>query len=286
MKNIFNNCSRIKLTIVITLFSIMLTACGGGDSNQNVESNLTGTWKHTQIHKYYDAETDEYLGSNFIDVSLIFKEELGEIKYYACWGDGTNGAPVSKTDTQIITDDGSFFSRIFTKNIDGSYSTQEVKNLQDGGDDTTYYNQSFVLSKISNEIIIDKGLLVLNGPVSVAEYNHACVVRHYSNINDGAIYEIVIPYDDSTITLSLLTQSNPVVGPVNYTLASSSDSPIRLNISSQSTGFWNTVGSNTLTLETTSINIIESTDSILSGTYSFTTNDNLNYDGEFLMELQ
>ena len=105
-------------------------------------------------------------------------------------------------------------------------------------------------------------------------------------MDDGKIYDIVIPYDDSMLTLSLLTQSNPAVGPVTYTLATSSDSPIRLDVSSQSTAFWNIVGSNTLSLGTTNINIIESTDSILSGTYSFTTNDNLNYDGEFLMELR
>lgn len=284
--NVFNNCSRIKSTIVITLFSIMLTACGGGDSNQDIDLNVTGTWKHTQVHKYYNVASNEYLGSNFIEMSLIFKEELEEIKYYPCWGNEGDGAAVSKTETQIITDVDSVFSKKFIKGIDGSYSTQEVKNIPVEGDDTVYYNQSFVLSKKSNEIIIDNGLLILNGPISVTEYNHACVVLHYSNIDDGKIYDIVIPYDDSILTLSLLTQLNPAVGPVTYTLATSSDSPIRLDISSQSTAFWNIVGSNTLSLGTTNINIIESTDSILSGTYSFTTNDNLNYDGEFLMELR
>ena len=284
--NVFNNCSRIKLTIVITLFSIMLTACGGGDSNQDIDLNVTGTWKHTQVHKYYNVASNEYLGSNFIEMSLIFKEELEEIKYYPCWGNVGNGAAVGKTETQIITDVDSVFSKTFIKGVDGSYSTQEVKNIPVEGDDTVYYNQSFVLSKKSNEIIIDNGLLILNGPISVTEYNHACVVLHYSNIDDGKIYDIVIPYDDSILTLSLLTQLNPAVGPVTYTLATSSDSPIRLDISSQSTAFWNIVGSNTLSLGTTNINIIESTDSILSGTYSFTTNDNLNYDGEFLMELR
>ena len=284
--NVFNNGSRIKSTIVITLFSIMLTACGGGDSNQDIDLNVTGTWKHTQVHKYYNVASNEYLGSNFIEMSLIFKEELEGIKYYPCWGNVGNGAGVGKTETQIITDVDSVFSKTFIKGVDGSYSTQEVKNIPVEGDDTVYYNQSFVLSKKSNEIIIDNGLLILNGPISVTEYNHACVVLHYSNIDDGKIYDIVIPYDDSILTLSLLTQLNPAVGPVTYTLATSSDSPIRLDISSQSTAFWNIVGSNTLSLGTTNINIIESTDSILSGTYSFTTNDNLNYDGEFLMELR
>jgi len=273
----------MKITIISILISI-LTACGGGDSNQNVESNMTGTWKHTQIHKYYDTATDKYLASNFIETTLIFKEESGEIKYSPCWGDGTNEAPVIKTDTQLITDYGSFFSRTFTKNVDGSYSTQEVKNLQ--GSSTTYYNQSFTLTKLSNEIIIDKGLLVLNGPVAVTEYNHACFVRHHSNIDNGQRYEIMIPYDDSYIVFGLHLNTKPEVGFVTYTRATSGTTPILLDISSPSTAFWNIVGSNTLTLETTNINIIESTDLILSGTYSFTTHDNLNYDGEFQMELQ
>lgn len=269
--------------ITISILISILTACGGGDSNQNVESNITGTWQHTQIHKYYDTATDEYLGSNFIETTLIFKEKSGEIKYSPCWGLGTNEAPVINAGTQLITDYGSFFSRTFTKNIDGSYSTQEVKNLQ--GSSTAYYNQNFTLTKLSNEIIIDKGLLVLNGPVAVTEYNHACFVRHYSNIDDGRIYEIVIPYDDNFLSLSLTSISKPVVGPVTYTVTTSGTSPILLNILSPSTAFWNTVGSNTLTTDTTNINIIESTDSILSGTFSFTTHDNLSYDGEFQMEL-
>lgn len=273
----------MKIIIISILISI-LTACGGGDSNQNLESDILGTWKHTQIHKYYDTATDKYLGSDFIETTLIFKEESGEIKYSPCWGLGINESPVINTGTQLITDYGSSFSKIFTKNIDGSYSTQEVKVLQ--ASSSTYYNQKLTLTKLSNEIIIDKGLLVLNGPVAVTEYNHACFVHHYSNVNDGRIYEIVIPYDDSFLSLSLTSISKPAVGPVTYTVTTSGTSPILLNILSPSTAFWNTVGSNILTTNTTNINIIESTDSILSGTFSFTTHDNLNYDGEFQMELQ
>lgn len=54
---------------------------------------------------------------------------------------------------------------------------------------------------------------------------------------------------------------------------------------SPATEFSNIVGSNMLNITTADINIIESTNTILSGTFSFVANNNGNYSGEFQMEL-
>lgn len=270
--------------IIISMLVIMLTACGGGDSdsNQNADSNMSGTWRHTQVYRYHNVETNEYLYSNFIETTLIIAEEPDKINYSSCWEYGTNTHVAIKTDNHFYINNG---STAFTLNTDGSYSSQEVTNIKDYELDTKYYNQHFTLTKISNDVIIDKGLLVLTGPVSVTEYNHACLTRQYSDLYDRKIYDLTVPYDDSYLYIRLDLMSKPTVGAVAYTEYEQGVPIFNFDVISPATTFRNTVGSNMLDIRTANINIIESSDTILSGTYSFVANNQENYSGEFQMEL-
>ena len=130
--------------IIITILITMLTACGDDDSNQNADTNMTGTWRQTQVNNYYDATTNKYLSTKILETTFIFKEELEEVRYSSCVGYGINEYLAEKTDTQLKIDNG---TRIFTKNNNGSYSTQEEQNLP-YFDANTYYNRHYVLSKI------------------------------------------------------------------------------------------------------------------------------------------
>ena len=268
--------------IIISILITILTACGGGDSNQNTDSNMSGTWRHTQVHRYHNVETNEYLYTNFIETTLIVTEEIDEINYSSCWEYGTNAHFAIKTDDYFYINNG---TTAFTRNKDGSYSTQEETNIQYSWMPATYFNAHTTLSKISNDIVIDKGLLVLTGPVAVTEYNHACLSRQYSNISDRETYDLTVPYDDSYLYIRLDLMSKPEVGPFNYIEYKEGASIFGFDIISPATAFWDTVGSNILNITTANINIIESSNSILSGTYSFIANNNENYSGEFQMEL-
>lgn len=265
--------------IIIAVFAISLLSCKG--ENETDKNVLTGTWKYTITHENYSIETDEYLYTNYIESTLIITEESGEIKYSSCWEYGINDYIAIKTDSHLSNING----YTFILNEDGSYSTEKDKgNINYPGISTEYYDTHLTLSKISDDVIIDKGLLVLNGPVAVTEYNHACLSHHYSNLFSENIYELTVPYDDRYLNFRLELASKPSEGAVVYSDFTSEDPVSDFFISSNATVFWETVNSNLLAPDTADFNFIESTDMILSGTYSFTVNSE-NYNGEFQIEL-
>ena len=151
---------------------------------------------------------------------------------------------------------------------------------------TTYYNRHFTLEKISNDVIIDKGLLVLSGPVEVTEYNQVCLWHQYSNLYDLRTYVLEVPYDDSRIGIRLNLISTPEVGEVEIIPYNQDAAISGFGVSSSAKKFSDIAGSSILSIDTASINIVESTDNILSGTYSFVANNNESYSGEFQMELK
>ena len=142
------------------------------------------------------------------------------------------------------------------------------------------------LSKISNDVIIDKGLFVLAGPVETSQFNHICLVRHYANDSLGKAYSLYVPYDDDSLVFDIGFLSKLMVGPITYIRNEVGATLLDINIYSSSTAFMNIVGSNTMQINAADLNIIESTESILSGTFSFIDiNSSENYSGEFQMEL-
>lgn len=280
----------MKAAYIFVLLSV-LTGCGH-DNNPPLEENeplveksedMSGTWRHTQVHEYYSVETNEYLYSDFIETTLVINEDSEEVRYSECWEYGKDSHIAIKTEENFSINYG---DTVFTLNDDGRYSTQEENNIQYSGMTSTYFNRYFMLEKISSDVLTDKGLLVLSGPVEVTEYNHVCLWQMYSNADDERIYELQVPYDDSWLDVRINLMSTPGAGEIEYTPYTSGASLYSFSISSNATNFWNIVGSNTLSIDTAIINIIESTDNILSGTYSFVVNNNESYSGEFQMELK
>lgn len=107
------------------------------------------------------------------------------------------------------------------------------------------YTSIATLRKESNDVSIDNGTFVINGPITNAEYNHVCLWHAYANIGDRTTTEILVPFDDDSLSLRLELQGE--IFPGTYAYAQRYDeSQVRLDVMSNSTLYWNLAGSNTL----------------------------------------
>ncbi|MCU7842223.1 MAG: hypothetical protein KZQ93_00125 [Candidatus Thiodiazotropha sp. (ex Monitilora ramsayi)] len=270
-------------SIIVTILLGILSGCGHDNNQAQINPvSMSGTWRFIQVHDFYNVDTDEYLFTEYSESSLIINEESDEIRYYECWEYGSDGHLGIKTDNHFYINYG---NTAFHLNNDGSYSTDTEDNLQYIWSPEMYFNRHYKLEKISSDTLIDKGLLVLSGPVEVTEYNHVCLWKLYSNLFEERTLELQVPYDDMWLGLRIDLTSTPEIGEVSYTRFEEGAAIYGFNISSNASHFWQTVGSNILDIDTANINIIESSNVVLSGTYSFIANNNEDYSGEFSIDL-
>lgn len=273
---------KMKIVVVIIFVAILMGCENQNNTGDEFNAGLSGTWRYTQVHRFYSEQTDEYLYTDSVETSIIVSEDADGIRYYECWQYGGDGIPAIKTENNLYLNSG---NTVYTLNDDGSYSTQEETNITYDWMTDTYFNRHSTLSKLSDDVVIDKGLLVLSGNVELAEYSHVCLWRYYSDLSDQRAYELIVPYDDSYLGMRLDLASVPPVGSVEYTPFAEGASILSFDIVSNANLFWDTEGSNSLYPESATINIVESTSSTLSGSFSFTGQDNGEYSGEFQMDL-
>lgn len=283
----------MKTVLVCLILSLLVIGCdnnndSGSDSEQNNAGStpgnisLPGTWRYTQVHRFFNDQTNEYLYTDYFESTLIFVDDENTIRYYDCWEYGSNGAVAIQTADYIYLNTG---TTAFARTNDGSYITEEETNMTYPGMTGTYFNQHFELTKISDDVNIDSGMLILTGNISVSEYNHVCLLTHYSNTFDRIDYELIVPHDDLNLALKMDFTSTPIVGTYDYSNIATSPQVIYFDVISNSTLFWDTINSNSLAPNPATINITASSDTLLNGTFSFTGQDNGDYSGEFQIDL-
>lgn len=272
----------MKILLFLCLSSVLI-ACNHETSDKTLlDQDLSGTWMHTLIDEYYEMTTDTYIGFVAIESELIFNDDETGVEYHECRHFGSLPRTASKSKSNLELEGYSVNFSVLNPNV---LETPAFEPPTDGSVPPDQYRlRRYRLVKVSEDLNVDRGMLTLNGPVSVAESDQVCLWHVYRDPNLLRTYELIVPYDDDYLSLRIRYENRPGVGIINYDLFNSTPNLESFNINSGASNFWSIVGSNTLGVTTATINISESTDDLLAGTFAFIGQDMGNYSGEFVME--
>lgn len=267
----------------IPLFlAFIISGCSSNSESdtQNSLSNidLTGTWVIENEIETFKTDTGEYLSSEFTRFKYVLEETDIGVKYDRCWEYGGASSPYGiKTEYNFYmnpSDNG------FSLQDDGSL--QQITEFERSSEPGFNFRSTATLTKVSNQVSVDNGTFVLNGPISNTEYSHICLWEGYRNIGGRHQISINTPFDSDSLSLSLSFQGNITPGTYQYTNYNDA-SQITIDVTSNADLFWTQINSNILAPKNVEITIIESTTSKISGTYTFTGQDEGMYSGEFEM---
>ncbi|MDH5446261.1 MAG: hypothetical protein OEY52_11950 [Gammaproteobacteria bacterium] len=267
--------------VTFIIFSFTLIACNHSDDNSSEESvslkdiKISGTWLMSTERQLYKTSTNEYLSSTYISENYIFEDTDKGVKYSRCRNYGRIPLYGIKTDTRFylnIMDNG--FS------LNNENVLEQITEYNNEWEPDFHYKSISKLTKITDTTLVDNGTLIVNGPVSLEEYNHICILAVSYSLGHSKIFEIMTPFDDDYISLRLDTYDKVTPGVFEYE-ERHQESLVKIDLHSNAQKYWNIVGSNTLAPSNATINLIEYSDTKISGSYSFTGLDNESYSGEF-----
>lgn len=270
----------IMRLITLLCLSAALFACNHEAKDTTLmDQDLSGTWLFTRYDAIYDTNTDAYIATEIYNQRLVISDSNLGVLYYECWDVAGVGQSASKTDTHLYIDgNATAFASISTGVLETE--TESLASPNPGQTIERYKR----LEKLTSSVDVDKGLLVLSGPITVSETDTVCVSHQYNDVNDIHIYDLNVPYDNDYLYMRMEIHAGPTTGLHNYTRFVSGADIYYFDILSTSANFWSVVGSNILAPTTATINITESTDSNIAGTFSFVGQDAGNYSGEFSMD--
>jgi hypothetical protein len=263
----------------LILGAIFLTSCNNSTEGTITldQIDLTGTWLLSTEERSYKTSTDEYLSSTYYNESFILEETNNGVAYLPCHFFGNlppnYGFKASDHFYFFPSDNG------FT--LKSTNELEQVKEFTNVGNPEFYYKSISRLKKKSDDIRIDNGTLILKGPVSIEEYNHICIWEVSFSTGITKSIEITTPYDDLYLSLRLDIHEEIYAGTTYQYQSANDSSPVKIDVTSNSTQFNDIVGTNLLQPKDVSINIIEYDDIKISGTFSFTSFNNESYSGEF-----
>ena len=283
---------NIKYLVVAGLL-LSLFGCdsdGDGRRNNQVDSSnsenlnfqsldLSGTWRMVNEERRVRIDTEEYISSTFVEFRYVFEDTGSGVKYDRCWEYGDFYSPHGvKTDEHFYMSPNDPSDTGFT--IQDKDTLVKVTTYENEWEPGFRFESIQTLTKISSDVDVDSGTFILNGPISIEEYSHTCTWQVSSNVGESKTLEFLVPYDDGNINFHFRLTGEIVVGSYYYNEYWESEQ-VNFDINSTADAFWDTVGSNTLSAEDVTINIIESSDAKLSGTFSLLGQDNERYSGEF-----
>ena len=268
-------------TVIPFLLTLVIAGCSNSsDSDPDTQNrlnsiDLTGTWLINSETETYKTDTGEYLSSDFVRFKYVLEETDVGVKYDRCWEYGDVSPYGIKTEY-----------RFYMNASDNGFSLQDDGSLKRITEFERDYQPGFnfksieTLTKISNQVSVDNGTFVLNGPIVSAEYDHVCLWQVHSNIGDRHTIEVVTPFDNDSISLHVDLQGDITPGTYQYTNYND-PSQVTIDISSNSAAFRDQVSSTTLAASNVEVVIIESSSAKISGTYTLTGQDAGMYSGEF-----
>lgn len=273
------------MRIMVLLFSLcLISGCSSDNSDVTkveeialTDIDLTGTWEFVTETRTTKISTGEYLQSDFYTGTMLFDDNENGVQFNECHDYGGAASYGIKTDKNLylhIWDDG--------------YKLLKDGRLQKISASENEYQPGFsfetitTLSKISEEILLDSGTLILNGPVSVEEYNHVCLSQYYSNIGVSKSVELFARYGDSYLSLRLDMVDEISAGQYQYEYRYNGiHKPLLLDVYSGASEFDAVVNSNTLSPGDVTINVSEISEERLMGSFDFIGQDDGSYSGEF-----
>ena len=278
--------SYMKHILLLSLFFSLL-GCGSGQSvnsetsNSLQETDLTGTWVMVNEIRRMNAITGEYLSSKYVEYRYVMEEKENGVVFNKCWDYGGGNESIGvKVNDYFYMD----FSDVgLSLNNEGEL--KHVSSFEKSSEPDSTFQSVKTLRKISDNVQIDSGSYILNGPVSIEEYEHVCVWQVRSNVESTRTVQMIVPYGNTQITLHFWLIGSIQTGEYYYNDSSESEA-IEIDIISNDRSFSDQVGTNSLWPQNVSINITESSDLKMTGTFAFIGQDNGSYNGQFEVYLK
>lgn len=243
--------------------------------------NLTGTWKMTKAEDVYKDSTGEYLYTTYTEQTYVLADTADGVKYERCFEVGGRAPYGVKTATRFymnVNDNG------FTL-VNPDQLVQYSQYTQDSNPGFTY-KATTTLERISSDAVTDNGQLVLSGAnANVNETNTVCYFYVYKNLGTDRHLEVIVPYDDETLAMTMDYSGDLKVGSYSYVQYNNNNQIYSFGVDSNSTAFETAVNSNTLAPSQASITITHTANSLLEGSFSFIGQDAENYTGSFSIQL-
>jgi len=268
--------------LLLLSISFILLGCGSdqGISEEQPhslqETDLTGTWVMTNEVRRTNVITGEYLSSEYFEYRYIMEENDNGVNFNKCWEYGgfkvLTGVKTSQHFYMFLAESG------FALSSDGVL--KQVSSLERSWEPDFNFESVKTLRKLSDGIEIDSGSFILNGPVSVEEYDHVCAWQVYSNVGSRRTLEIIVPYGSTHLSLHFLLIGEIPTGEYYYADSWEAESII-IDVLSNDSLFRDQRGTNTLSPDNVTINIVESNDEKMVGTFAFMGQDNGSYNGQF-----
>lgn len=269
--------------ILILLLMFVITGCDGQMSDETVnqslsDTDLSGTWRYIKESKSYNTSSNEYLYSDFLEYTYIIDDNGVSVNYQSCWRYGDYLISAVKTDEYLYLD---INSTGFSLEPDGDLSRTAVND--DPYNPVNEIRVTETLSKLSSSVQLDSGKFVLNGAITNNEDNHVCLFKSYNSLNSHESIEVVVPFDNSTLSLYFRTTSQLTPDTYQYEQHVSTEL-YSFNIMSNSNTFFSQIGTNNLSPSQATLIITQSTADTYSGTFSFVGIDDQSYSGEFVID--
>lgn len=271
---------------------LVLAGCGSDKSEDDQDNstpgngnpvpktiNLSGTWLKSTEDRRTRIDTGIYESSYFTIFKHLMDDTVTGVQFERCWEYGEPFPLVGvKTSDRFYTFPGSPSDPGYA--IHSESLLTRVTTFEPAWDPGYSYESIETLTKISDSIEIDNGTFILNGPISVAEFNHACVWLATDDPVELQTLEFLAPYTDDSISFHFQFKGGITVGTYHYDELRFADEVV-LDVFSNATAFMNTVGSNALSPTDVTVNITEATPDRLAGSFAFLGMDNQRYTGEF-----
>ena len=169
---------------LLLILSFTLFGCGSDKSVNDEaslslqETDLTGTWVMVDEIRSTNVISGEYLSSQYFEYRYVMEEKEDGVRFNRCWEYGgfneLTGVKTNKRFYLNLSDPG------FTLNSDGEL--EQVSSFERSWEPDFTFQSVKTLRKISDDVEIDSGSYILNGPVSVEEYEHVCAWQVHSSV--------------------------------------------------------------------------------------------------------
>ncbi len=274
-----HTCMGILLILIITNLVAGCMHSDNSPSQKEIQTlasvDLSGTWTMSNEIKKYKVDTGEYLLSTFIEHEYLLDDTDIGVGYAECrrYGGILNYG--------VKTDD-----HFYMNTQDNGFALQDDGTLQMESaytypwDPEYNYESIQTLTKVSDDIQLDYGTFILNGPIAKEEYAHVCRWTAHSNIGKNRTVAIIAPFGDDDMSFQFNIVDDIAAGAYTYSRFVG-NRPFTIDVSSFATEFQSAINSNTLAPDDVSVTFIELTDFRMSGVFSFTGQDEGSYSGEF-----
>lgn len=274
---------KLYYLIWLLVASVLITACTTEESNLNPaadseDDSLSGTWLAASKATYYDLNDIE-TGSSTTYSSVYITENPTEVLFSTClkYYDPSSTPLIHIREGDQLQDIGNFYEP-FTIINNHNLTHTSAQPLSESS--VLYEN---VYRKIDTVAIPTTASLDISGPVTASSTTKACVIQTVSDNKDSYSYDISIPLDSESMTLSIHTSQPLSIGNYVYDIKEIGNSPVLYSffINSFDDSFINTAGSTFLAPELAILNITTSDNNSIKGSYSFSSQSGDNYNGNF-----